>query len=110
MEAHEIKFINKKRAVEPAPVGNVKPSPNTIDGLIGTDLVTEIAGESVSVKLNSIKVAHIILDEVTNWEPAGNQLIIYSEDPQPLVLTFISLPEAQSGLTRFELAMNGNTI
>jgi len=108
--AHELKYLKKIHVIEtPAPVVP-PPSPNTLQGLYNTDLVTEIIGESISVKINGIKVAHIILDEVTNWELQGNKLIIYSEDPQIITLEFISTVEAQAGLVKFETAMNGGVI
>lgn len=113
MEAHELRFIkkqNKMATPQPSTSNPPTPSPNVIEGLVGMDLITETPGVSISVLVNAVKSAHIILTNVTNWELQNNKLIVSSDDSETLTLVFISLVEAQLGLTRFETAMNGGTI
>lgn len=106
---HEIRFINKRPAETP-PVQQPEPTPNTLDGLIATDLVTDVADISLSVFVDGEKSAQIILAKVTNWEISNRTLRIFSDDTVLLLLNFINSAEAQQALTRFETAMNGGTV
>lgn len=109
LQDHELKFVNKQPVVTPSPQPP-EPTPNTLDNLKATDLVSDVVGVSVNVFVDGTKCAHIILVKVTNWELAGRALKIYSEDIVLLKLTFINASEAQTALTRFETAMNGGAI
>ena len=111
-EEHELRFLRKQNRMgnplvqQPTPA----PTPNTIEGLVGNDLVTETPTVSISIKVGGIKSAHIILADVTNWDIQTNKMIISSNDQEELTLIFINPTEAQLGLTRFEIAMNGGVI
>lgn len=111
-QAHELRYFKKHGRGTPQPIAQPtpSPSPNTIEGLVGFDLVTETPTVSVSVKVGGIKSAHIILANVTNWDIQSNKLIISSDDSEVLTLVFINITEAQLGLDRFEIAMNGGVI
>lgn len=109
---HELKFIKKDRfsPAQPSVPQAPAPTPNVIDGLVALDLVTDVTGLSLNVIKGGVKLAHIILDKVTNWTLQGNQLLIYSEVPDLLTLIFTNPTEAQNGNDRFDTAMNGGTV
>ena len=108
-QAHEIRYLRKEQRSTPKPVVNI-PSPNTINGLVGMDLITETPAVSISVKLGGLKVAHFVLEDITNWDLQSTTLFIYTNDTEFWTLTFINPIEAQLGLDRLEIAMNGGTI
>lgn len=111
-EAHEKRFFRKSNRMSnpPSEQPELPPSPNTLDGLVALDLVTETPTVSISIKVGGVKSAHIILSDVADWDLQVNKLIVFSNEPEPLSLTFINVTEAQLGLDRFETAMNGGTI
>lgn len=109
LQNHELKYTRKFKKAAPIPVVTA-PSPNTIEGLYGVDLITEVPDKSVCVLINGVKSAHFDLENVTNWEVTGNKLIISTNNSEVWTLSFVNLTEAQLGLTRLEIAMNGGVI
>lgn len=107
---HQINWLNKNQNQVQPPPPLPPVNPNVINELYAINLVTDVLKLSINIVQNSIKVGHVILPKVTNWNISGNSLYIYSEDPSLLTLNFVNTTEAQSALTRFETAMNGGAI
>ena len=103
----QIKFITKKE--RPTGTGVITPpaaSPDTISGLIGVDLLVLTPGISASIVHNTTQLAHIALNKVTNWLKNNAQLTIYSVDETPLILSFISIVEADIALATLQTGIN----
>ena len=101
-----LKYIDKRRErrVEPLSV----PTPNIMSGLIASDLKTNVAKRSAVVRQSGKVLQHINLKNVRDWFVEGRRLTIIEVDNViPIILIFLTSPEANAGEIRFTQIING---
>lgn len=92
------------------PAVTPEPTPNTATGLSATDIVTGVQNLSALVQVGSNQLQTIVLTNLNSWAVSGRDLIIQSDDPVPIVLSFTSNSEAVVGESRLSQIANGNII
>lgn len=81
-------------------------TPDTISGLIGTDIQMSTNSTLILVVKAGYPLAQLTITEIINWEIAGNTLYVYSSDSTPLALTFTNVTQLGIGLTTIIGAIN----
>lgn len=105
-----ISYITKNQRATGAQQGGgativIPITPNTIDGLIGTNITMSLSNQSLLVTKGSL-LAQVVITEIITWSIEGLVLTILTEDPSPLELTFISTIERDIAVGILEAAIN----
>ena len=101
----DIQFIDKGKGKTGS--GSLVPlTPNTIDGLLGVNLVLSVDNRSILVKKSNITIATITLKKVVMWDLKSSIINVINGDPTILTLAFINNTERNIALSILEGAMN----
>jgi hypothetical protein len=82
------------------------PTPNTINGLSGSDLILSPSNNILRIYLNGDLITIINIHEIISWNIQGRVIELITEDPTPLRLEFININEALIGLNVIEATAN----
>ncbi len=92
--------------VIPGSITETIATPNTIEGLYGSDITISGTNQSLLVWQGSILLAQVVLAEIVTWGLGANSITILTSDPTELQLKFISNTERDIALTILEDGMN----
>lgn len=103
-----IKWIRKGRSGANSNTALIDPisTPNTIDGLYGSDLILSSAGNVLQIYLSGNLVAIININEIICWNIQGRNIELITEDPTSLRLGFVNETQALIGLNVIETITN----
>ena len=87
----------------------VAPTPETVEGLLSTDITTGLLKTTILVSLSGSIVQTISMADLSAWTVTGNKLTLYSQDNKQIILTFNTTSDAQNAELRIADMLNGGT-
>lgn len=106
-----IKFLSKNNrfasnSSSTTPRVEEGPTPNSIDGLSGSNVILNPSNLSVKITVGGVDLASVYVKDINDWLISDKVLTLYSADDVMLSLTFISNAELLIGLTVIKNAIN----
>lgn len=99
-------ILKGHRKGEPTSTGNGVISPNTIDGLVGVDIVLSNTNLSLLVQKGDILLAQVVISEIVTWSIETQLITIITMDSLYLQLKFVSNSERNIAIATIESSIN----
>lgn len=87
----------------------ITPTPETVEGLLSTDITTGLLKTTILVSLSGSIVQTISMADLSAWLVTGSKLTLYSQDNKQIILTFKTANDAKDAELRIADMLNGGT-